>query len=116
MARYQVNFNGLKKRQSYEELIDYLQHGQEKIQYPNRKALKLRNSPYLAFLDGEGVVEMEKQQSKMMHEQEKDRAITRASMASGESYRQIATQTEDRSSCYWWFIFILSFRHCWCGW
>ena len=102
MARYQVNFNGYKKRQSYEELIDYLQHGQENIQYPNRKALKLINSPYLAFLDGEGVVEMEKQQSKMMHEQEKDRAITRASMASGESYRHIATQTEmERPTVYY---------------
>ena len=56
--------------------------------------MKLRNSPYLAFLDGEGVVEMEKQQNKMMHEQEKGRAITRASMASGESYRHIVTQTE----------------------
>ena len=58
-----INYTGLKKRETYDEIIDYLEHGQEKIKYPYRKAKQLRESPYLTNLldvDGDGVLEMEK--------------------------------------------------------
>ena len=35
-----------------------------KIKLPNRDALFLRNSPYMAFLDGQGTTEMEEQQER----------------------------------------------------
>ena len=49
---------GLHERPTYNKLIREIQHG-EKIKLPNRDALFLRNSPYLAFLDGQGTTEMD---------------------------------------------------------
>ena len=38
-----LNYNGLRKRQTYDGLVDYLEHHQEIIKYPNRKATKKMN-------------------------------------------------------------------------
>ena len=55
MAMYAINKQGLRERPSYDELIGYLQYGQEKISYPNRFAKQLRETPQLSnLLDGEG--------------------------------------------------------------
>ena len=55
-AVYKVNYQGLKKRESYNEIVDYLENKQEKINYPNRFAKQIRNSPELSnLLDGEGI-------------------------------------------------------------
>ena len=44
------------KRKTYDELVDYLESGQEKIKYPDRFAKFLRESPQLSnLLDGEGI-------------------------------------------------------------
>ena len=56
MAIYAVNYDGLRKRDTYNELIDYLQFKQEKIIYPDRFAKRLRESPQISnLLDGEGL-------------------------------------------------------------
>ena len=36
-----LNYKGMKKTQTYEEVIDYIQNRQEKIRYPNRAAKEL---------------------------------------------------------------------------
>ena len=62
-----INYDGLSKNKAYDELIDYVMNKQEKIQYPDRTAFFLRNSPQLSnLLDGnnEGLLEMEEQQKK----------------------------------------------------
>ena len=57
MAIYAVNYDGLRKRDTYNELIDYLQFKQEKIIYPDRFAKRIRESPQISnLLDGEGPV------------------------------------------------------------
>ena len=69
---------GLKKRQSYDEIVDYLINKQEKIKYPNRLAKQLRNSNQLSNLldgDGIGLINMELQQENIIKEQQKDIAI-----------------------------------------
>jgi hypothetical protein len=33
---YQVNYNGLRKRESYEEIVAILEHDTTKLQYPDR--------------------------------------------------------------------------------
>jgi len=73
--RQQYDFAGLRKRETYEELINYLEHGQELIRYPNRQATQLRDSPYMTQLDGEGMRTLEQQQLNAMKEQEKDRIM-----------------------------------------
>jgi len=44
-AVFKVNYDGLRKRESYNEIVDYLENKQEKINYPNRFAKQIRNSP-----------------------------------------------------------------------
>ena len=52
---YALNYDGLKKRDTYDEIIDYLQNKQEKIKYPDRLAKQIRNTPQLSnLLDGDG--------------------------------------------------------------
>ena len=58
-----TNTAGLHERPTYNKLIKEIQQG-EKIKLPNRDALFLRNSPYMAFLDGQGTTEMAEQQEK----------------------------------------------------
>ena len=64
---YGINYDGLRKKDTYNELIDYVMNKQKKIKYPNRTAKFLRESPQLSNLldgDGEGVLAMEEQQKK----------------------------------------------------
>ena len=56
MAIYAVNYDGLRKRDTYNELIDYIQFKPEKIIYPDRFAKRVRESPQISnLLDGEGL-------------------------------------------------------------
>ena len=42
-----LNYEGLRKRPTYDYLVDYLEHHQEIIKYPNRKATRLMNELFL---------------------------------------------------------------------
>ena len=80
-AIYKVKYQGLRKRESYDEIVDYLENKQERIKYPNRLAKQIRNSPQLSNLldnGGEGIVQMEEQQSNAMKEEQKEHAIRQA--------------------------------------
>ena len=46
-----AQISGLKRRQTYEDMIDYLHYGQEVVKYPDRRAKQLRESPYMTQLD-----------------------------------------------------------------
>ena len=39
-----LNYQGLRKQASYDGIVDYLEHHQEIITYPNRKATKIINN------------------------------------------------------------------------
>ena len=50
-----LNYQGMKKTETYEEVIDYIQNRQEKIRYPNRAAKRAREShQFTNLLDGDG--------------------------------------------------------------
>ena len=67
---YGLNYDGLKRRKTYEELIEYLQYDQPKIKYPDRTASQIRNSPQLSnLLDGEGI------NIKNIEDQQRDKLI-----------------------------------------
>ena len=81
MAIYAVNYDGLRKRDTYNELIDYLQFKQEKIIYPDRFAKRLRESPQISnLLDGEGLGkgDLEEQEKNRIKEVLKEAAIIQA--------------------------------------
>ena len=73
---------GLHERPTYNKLIREIQHG-EKIKLPNRDALFLRNSPYLAFLDGQGTTEMAEQQERVQKQVETEHVVREQSGVGG---------------------------------
>jgi hypothetical protein len=73
--RQKMDFAGLRRRETYEEIINYLENEQEIIKYPNRTAKFLRDSPYLTQLDGEGQRTLEEQQLNTLKQQEKDKIL-----------------------------------------
>ena len=58
----EVNFNGLRKKPTYDELVSYIENDPDKIKYADRRAKFVRNHPYLTQLDGETMATMEAQQ------------------------------------------------------
>ena len=94
---FQPNFNGLRKRETYDEIIDYLQNDQEIIRYPDRFARRIREHPYLTQLDGEGMREMEEQQLQQMREQEKENRLREIAVQTDATLSHLrAAATEDR--------------------
>ena len=78
---YAINYQGLRKRETYDELVDFLLDKQPKIIYPDRRAKFIRNSPQLSnLLDGEGMgaIYWELQQVNRMKEEQKEHAIRQA--------------------------------------
>ena len=97
---YGINYNGLRKKDTYDELIDYVMNKQEKIKYPNRRAKFLRESPQLSNLldgDGEGVLEMEEQQKRQVQEVEKENSIREMASRSDGSTAELRATTKTRS-------------------
>ena len=64
--------SGLRRKQTYEEIIDYIENDLDKIQYPNRAAKYLRNTFQLSQLDGMGQALLEQQEANEMAERVKD--------------------------------------------
>ena len=75
---------GLRKRPTYEELIDEIQTD-TKITLPNRKAKFLRDSPYMSFLDEESYQEMEDQTMARNKHLQAEQVIQQRSSQSGET-------------------------------
>jgi hypothetical protein len=71
MAKYAVNYNGLRKRDTYEQAIDYLHFHQENIINPNRRALNIRNSFLWENMINTSLVAMQEQQLKQMQDHDK---------------------------------------------
>ena len=59
---YGVNYNGLRKREPYDELVKYIETDPTKIKYPNRKATFIEQSHYMKHLGGEDYIAMEEEQ------------------------------------------------------
>ncbi len=75
MAKVAMMTDGLKRRQTYEEVVDYIEHDPDKIKYPNRTAKYLRNTFELSQLDGVGQALLEQQQAAEIKEKIKDYQI-----------------------------------------
>ena len=55
----------LRKRLSYDEMVDYVENDKQKIKFPNRQATFLRNSPFLSQFDGESFIDLEQEENNM---------------------------------------------------
>ena len=47
---YMLNFAGLSKRHSYDEIVNYIETDMTKLKYPNRSATFLLNTPQYSSL------------------------------------------------------------------
>ena len=72
MAKVTMMESGLRRKQTYEEIIDYIQNDQDKIKYPDRTARFIRNTFQLSQLDGMGQALLEQQETNEMAERVKD--------------------------------------------
>ena len=72
MAKVAMMTSGLTRRQTYEEVLDYIENDPDKIKYPNRTAKYLRNTFQLSQLDGMGQALFEQQQIDEMKDKVKD--------------------------------------------
>jgi len=101
MTKSDISIIGLRKKPTYDELVEYIDEDKDKIRYPNRAAKRLRESPELAFLDGEGLVEIEQQQQNIVKAQQKEQAIRSAGASgslSGSSVEERARTSSSSSS------------------
>ena len=81
----------LKKKPTFNELIDHIVNDKDKIVYPNRFAKQLRISFALSQLDGEGMRQMEMQQINAMKEQQKEHILRQFAMNSNFEHGDISS-------------------------
>ena len=67
--------SGLRRKPTYEEVIDYIENDPDKIKYPNRAAKFLRSTFQLSQLDGAGQALLEQQQVEEMKERIKNHQV-----------------------------------------
>ena len=57
-----LNFSGLRKKASYDEILNYIQTDKTKAKYPNRAATFLiKTQQYLSLLENSGLDEQEEE-------------------------------------------------------
>ena len=101
MAIYQVNYQGLRKRSDYDDLVDYVLFKQPKIKYPDRTAKFIRESPQLSnLLDGEGfgLEQLKQHQFNKMKEEQKQHAIIESASESGGTAQELRSLSNKSNS------------------
>ena len=77
---------GLKKRDTFEEVVEYIKNPTDVIKFPDRYAKQIRNSFELSQLDGAGMMEYEQHELQTMKETEKANTL-----------RKVARDADDTS-------------------
>jgi hypothetical protein len=91
---YQVNYKGLQRRESYDEIVALLETDQTKIKYPNRVALQILNSPYMRRLDAETLMDMQNQQDRVSKGKLRELVLQEVGKQTGTPYVQIRAQSD----------------------
>ena len=59
---HQVNYNGLRKRESYDEIVNIIEDPKDKIKYPDRRATFTLQSPQVSSILHGSTLEIDQQQ------------------------------------------------------
>jgi hypothetical protein len=89
---YQVNYKGLRRRESYDEVVSIIENDQAKIKYPNRVAVQILNSPYMKQLDTEALMDMQNQQDRMSKNKMKQLVMQELASQTGTPFVQMRAQ------------------------
>ena len=90
--------NNLRKKPTFNELINYLQNERPKIRYPDRTATLLRNSHYLSQFDG-NLFDLEEQQKNIAKAQLREteiRNVVSNTQGTASLLRDDAAQEQNR--------------------
>jgi hypothetical protein len=94
-----VEASGLHKRPQMEQILNYLDFGQEKTKFPNRQAKFIRNHPYMTDMDFMDVREEQmkawEEQQRKMEGKEISQAQKDAMQSKGTQNRSIDNETWD---------------------
>ena len=77
--------SGLRQRPQMQQIVDYLNFGQEKMQVPDREAKQIRNHPFMTQLD---FFDMQEDQEKQWEEQKKQHKAMELARTLGMSAAQ----------------------------
>ena len=95
---YQINYKGLKKRDSYDEIVAIIESGGGKIKYPDRYATQLSNSPYMKQIDAETLLDLQDQALKAQKGQLKNLIIKEMADKTGTPHQLLhALSKRDKS-------------------
>ena len=87
-----VDYTGLKKRDTYDEIVAIIQTDRTKIRYPNRVALQMTNSPYMKQVDDETMMDMEAQQNRMAKQTLKNLLLRQQSTMTGIPHAELRAE------------------------
>ena len=90
--------NSLRKKPTFNELINYIENEQPKIRYPDRSATFLRNSHYLSQFDG-NLFDLEEQQKNIAKAQLREteiRNVVSNTQGTASVLRSDAAQEQNR--------------------
>ena len=59
---HQVNCNGLRKRESYDEIVNIIEDPKDKIKYTDRRATFALNSAYISSITNGSTLEIDQHQ------------------------------------------------------
>ena len=60
-----INYNGLKKRNTYDEIVNVIETDKTQIKYPDRRATRYLNDPHVLAITSAPDLEMNEQQENM---------------------------------------------------
>jgi hypothetical protein len=92
---YGINYNGLKRRELYDDIVRYIETDPNKIKYPNRQASFIEQSHYMKMLGGEDYMAMEEQQNKVIKGQVKNSIIKKLATKGDATHSLLRASTEE---------------------
>ena len=84
-----VNYTGLKKRDTYDEIVALVEAGGGVIKYPNRVASQILNSPYMKQIDNETLMDLQNQQDRLNKQGLQDMLTTAIAQATGKTHMEM---------------------------
>ena len=90
----QVNYTGSKKRETYDEIVDFLQTDKTKIKYPNRVAVQILNSPSMKQLDTDTLMDVQNWQDRQSKEKIKQMVLQEIAKDGDTPFVQMRAQVD----------------------
>ena len=92
-----VNYTGLKKRDTHDEIVALVEAGGGVIKYPNRVASQILNSPYMKQIDNETLIDLQDQQGRLNKQGLKDMLTKSIAQATGKTHMEVRSLVDQEN-------------------